>query len=171
MGTKGPVSTFCHVWQNNQNNNEGMMTNRIVIESTFEANIFWLSLIVADLIWAAFFLISFFTLSFKWMVTKGNQCRMNQLNWSLKPFVISDNHRRGPYAQRLEHVRFPQMPVRIRERHEERSDKFLRRQDPQIGNYCPRSLWETFLKLKNSSFFFQMFERSATTTQNAPGMP
>ena len=44
--------------------------NRIVIESTFEANIFWLSLIVADLIWAAFFLISFFTFSFKWMVMK-----------------------------------------------------------------------------------------------------
>ena len=39
-----------------------------VIESTTESNIFWSSIIVADLIWIAFFLINFFTFNFKWMV-------------------------------------------------------------------------------------------------------
>lgn len=39
-----------------------------VIESTSEVRIFWSALVVSDLVWIAFFLISFLTFSFKWMV-------------------------------------------------------------------------------------------------------
>ena len=39
-----------------------------IIESTTESTIFWAGLIVVDIIWLTFFLISFLTFSFKWMV-------------------------------------------------------------------------------------------------------
>ena len=61
--------------------------NRIVIESTLETNVFWLSLIVADLVWAAFFLISLFTLSFKWMVTTS--VAVLALSISRSPVLLS----------------------------------------------------------------------------------
>jgi hypothetical protein len=39
-----------------------------VLESTAEANIFWMSIILADILWITFFIISLLTFSFKWMV-------------------------------------------------------------------------------------------------------
>ena len=51
--------------KNSQNNNNN---NMAVLESTAEANIFWLSIILADILWITFFIISLLTFSFKWMV-------------------------------------------------------------------------------------------------------
>ena len=40
-----------------------------VLESTTEATIFWLAMIIADIVWVTFLLISMLTFSFKWMVS------------------------------------------------------------------------------------------------------
>ncbi len=58
------------IFENRKNNSNQSNKMTSIIESTFESNIFWASLIVADLIWMAFFFISFLTFNFKWMVLK-----------------------------------------------------------------------------------------------------
>lgn len=54
------------VFENRKTNQQN--NSMSVIESTTEANIFWLAIFVADLLWVAFFFVSLLTFSFKWMV-------------------------------------------------------------------------------------------------------
>jgi len=58
------------IFENRKNNSNQSNKMTSVVESTLESNIFWASLIVADLIWLTFFFISFLTFNFKWMVLK-----------------------------------------------------------------------------------------------------
>jgi hypothetical protein len=52
----------------NKKTNKSNNNNDSVIESTVETSLFWSALIVTDLVWIVFFLISLLTFSFKWMV-------------------------------------------------------------------------------------------------------
>lgn len=53
------------IYESRQNNPKD--PNQLVVESTSEARIFWMALIVSQLIWSMFFIISLFTFKFKWL--------------------------------------------------------------------------------------------------------
>ncbi|RNA24907.1 Golgi apparatus membrane TVP23 -like protein [Brachionus plicatilis] len=61
-----------HIDENGQSkwifeNRKTNQNNMSVLESTTEVTIFWLALMIADLVWITFFLVSLLTFSFKWM--------------------------------------------------------------------------------------------------------
>lgn len=53
--------------KNMKSNPNAMKSNNSMIESTSEKRIFWSAIIMADIIWVVFLMISFLTFSFRWM--------------------------------------------------------------------------------------------------------
>jgi hypothetical protein len=70
------IRYFLFLFKNNQLSNN---MNSAILESTAEVNLFWASIILADLIWLAFLLIAFLTLNFKWMVMTINEMKLKFL--------------------------------------------------------------------------------------------
>lgn len=57
------------VFESRKNNEQtNKLTNQIIVQSSSETRIFWSSLILTQLIWTLFFVISFLTFKFKWLV-------------------------------------------------------------------------------------------------------
>ncbi len=95
--------------KNSQNNNNNMA----VLESTAEANIFWLSIILADIIWVTFFIISLLTFSFKWMVCVVAFHLFVIFNFNLLNHIYLDNYTSCHNVKWFEHIRIFEMSIRL----------------------------------------------------------